>query len=256
MPPNNNAARRVYELLEKAAAAQDKVPAVNIWADIFGIAESEERPYEVAQSLSRIKDELDSVRGQMAASEIGAECYERYLRRARAAVGVETLSQHWGNLKPNLTNETLLALRWCSEVMPNEEDVIDPKQLAELEQLANQLSESLQAATLPTSLRSLIERHLVIICHALRWYPIQGAKVFNDAIRAGMATYVDMPEAQAIIQANGNSEAVAKWKAFWDRVRVVTEPIIRTNKTLEAGYGLWMKAHATADFVKNLLPGP
>lgn len=75
----NNAARRVHDVLQKAAGGQDSVPAATIWAEAFGIQHNgPDFDFEVIEALRHVKEELEAVRTFMEASTISPDCYRDY----------------------------------------------------------------------------------------------------------------------------------------------------------------------------------
>lgn len=240
MPDNNNSASRLLKVLRKAAMQNPGVSAPLAWASAFGIpTDRRDHQFRVAERIEALQVEVGAIRKGMHDGKYGSHLYEGPLQNVEQVLSLHLIAHSWGSSVAHLgEKETLYPLAFCAEILPNEEDVISIEDLKSIDDLLEQLEQSLAASDLPQALQDLIVRHTALIRDALLTYAISGAKALRQVIRAAAG---DLIEAREIIKEHQESPAVKTLGKVWERVDKVSSAVIKADKmgqivTVAAGW--------------------
>jgi hypothetical protein len=238
MPKNINSASRLVALLQNATNLQGNLQTLEIWALLFKINEANhhKKSILVVERLGAMYREIDLVRDQMQEAKYSEALYVPALSRLENALSTMLLPNTWQTVSQYLTPETFVALSFCGEILPNEELLISPDDLASIEVQVQELEDLLTTSTIPPSLRALIAHHITIIRKALAEYPIAGAKALREAGRAVVGDFV---EAHEKIKSHRDSPEVTKLSDVWKRVNDAASIALKTEKIAQLGQKVW-----------------
>lgn len=233
-----NAAYRLHEILRRAAQQKDDEKTHKVWAATLGIEEENQhrRVAEISSALSLMHSEVEVLRAQMQQTEFSEPLYEPYLRKAESAISSQSLSSQWRGFKQYITPDVLLSLKWCSEALPSDEELIAQEEWQSLVNEVNGLEEQLEAADLPPSIKALIAKHIDLIRKALRSYGIVGVKAIKEAVHRAAGELIEHKE---LIQQHKDSEEVSRFGRIWQRTSQIADGVLKVDKVLKAGGRVW-----------------
>lgn len=242
MPQNINSAYRVYQILQKAAQ-QDPGRATGwIWANVFGYGKGEPeqtdelstRDTDVARALALLRDEIINARDQMLATDLSNDLYEDAFGGALKAISASSLRTGWSDFRQHLTQDRLLAIRFCSEVLPDQERLIDKKDLDDIEAQLASLRATIDERDLPADVRRFILGLVRTIERAIKDYPVSGAKAYRNAFVDAVASY---GENEILIQENKGVSEMKTLDRIWKKFTDVTQKAETIQKFLKAASG-------------------
>jgi hypothetical protein len=238
MPKNVNSASRIVALLRRIPSHRDDTQTLEVWAKLFGI--NEENPNKksaaVAELLAAVYRELELVRVQMREANFSEELYSGAVSKVEQALSTMLLPSAWSQPRQYLTPETLGAIAFCSEILPDEESLIAPDELAAISAQVDELESSLADSNLPPRLRALVKHHIEMIRRALAEYPISGVKVLREATQTAFGEIVEVRET---IKANRGAPEIKKLDDVWKRVNQAADAAIKAGKVVELGQKAW-----------------
>lgn len=238
MAERMNAAKRAYELLTKAhAIADEKKKTAEVWATVFGI-EFKPTPAgfgEVARMLALLSEELEEAFRQMEASDYSRDLYHATFNKARTAMGLAALNGNWKNLRQKLDGETLTILKFCSEVLPDEELRIPEGAFEAIVEILDTLRAAVAGEDMPEDLRIFIESQVTIIERALREFPIIGEKAFDRAVGEVLVTY---PEYATVIEAYKGRKEIGLLDKAWNQILKWSARLGALQNLLSSGEGI------------------
>lgn len=238
MPKNINSASRLNLLIEKVLSAPEKRQILEVWAELFGIddANPNRKASLVIERLRWMHQELELVAKQMRASGYSEELYARAITNIENAMSAMILPGQWSQAKQYLGRDTLVALAFCGEILPDEESQISTDELSQIQKLVDELSILLSDSELPQRLVSLIQHHITLIEQALAEYPIIGAKAFRQAARTGLGEFIEVRET---IKPSSDSPAISKLGEAWKKVNQVADVALKAEKIAQLGQKAW-----------------
>jgi len=228
-----NSASRLYDILLKAYQQAENQQLIAIWGKVLGLeSESpESSSFKVSEALLLIKNEIDIAETQMKLTEFSEALYTPYFTRCRKALSVTNLTAGWNGLRPNLKEDTMLCLQFCSEILPKDDALIEKEELEEFLQIVHELSEKLDNSSIPIALKEVIRKQLSIIYTAIHKYPISGTKSLREGLRAGMNTIV---EEEIIIKENIDKEEVSDTLGLFSKFKKMGNGVIEADKIANA----------------------
>jgi hypothetical protein len=249
MAKNINSAYRVREILKLVSSQNDKLKVNEVWSSIFGL--EEKNPAKVNSTLSRLladlHDEVESTREDMFALEYSNELFSPSLDKCNQIFSPHLLMATWQSVKQQLNPEVINTLGFCSEILPNEEDLVDIKQLEELKDLALKLRESLANSTLPKHVLRTVKKHLVKIEDALILYKISGIKEFGEALQAAcgeVVTNEELHDPQII-----KTEEVSLLKKTWSKSKEIMDGVVSAEKRISAVNKVAEKSQGLIEYI-------
>jgi hypothetical protein len=248
MPQNRNSASRLYAFLIALPGHQGNTQNLSAWADALSITESDtsRQARLVSERLAALSQELDHIRDGMKIANFSVHLYTNALAAFDAAFSPLYLSNTWSHIRQQLTPEHMLALQFCGEILPDEEDEILQADLDEISSLLTEL-EALAVGSdqIPERLRRLIENQVADIRLALASYKISGARVLREAFRS---SYGELVEAKDIITDHRSSPEVSKLAEVWRKVNTVADTALKVDGILQLGQEAWL-------FIESVIEG-
>jgi len=250
MPKNINPAYRVREILNSVKTKQDKTPALEVWAEVFAIDESDQNKkyVSISRCLADLHDEVELIRSEMLKFGYSENLYSSSLKKCNAAFAIQIITGQWQGPKQHITPEVLVALGFCSEILPNEEDLIDKADLDELRKMAADLRECLAKSTLAPYAKNIIEKHLNKIDEALLKYRITGVKALEDVMQSA---YGEVIASEAVFEESKGSKEIGKLSVMWQKTKSVLDGVVDTNKRIGGIQGMAEKGQKVIDFIEN-----
>jgi hypothetical protein len=250
MPKNINSAYRIREVLNSVKSKPDNTPAHEIWAEVFSIEESDQnrKNVSISRCLADLHDEVELVREEMLKLGYSENLYNSSLKKCNAVFAVQSIMGQWKGPKQQVTPEVPVALGFCSEILPNEEDLIDEANLDELRVMASDLRASLTESNLPVYTKNIIEKHLNKIDDAILKYKVVGAKALEEVMQSA---YGEVIVSEAVFEEARGSEEVGKLSAMWQKTKLVLDGVVDTNKRIGAMQGMAEKGQKVIEFLEN-----
>ncbi|MEW6679070.1 MAG: hypothetical protein AB1421_14230, partial [Pseudomonadota bacterium] len=238
MPLHTNSASRLKALLSKALGESDGTQVMEVWARLFGIVEDNQNKKAalVSERLRWMYHETESISKQMKATGYSDHLYSGAIANIEHALSTMILPGSWNQAKQYIKRETILALDFCSEILPDEESQISEEDISCIRNLVSELRELLQASELPTRLIDLIQHHIDLISRALDGYPISGAKTLREAARTGLGELIEIKEA---VEASRTAPEISKLGETWKKVNSVADAALKIEKLAQLGQKAW-----------------
>jgi hypothetical protein len=245
MPKKINSASRLIALLSSIPNHAANTQTLSVWAGVFKISET--NSYQcanlVSERLGSMYRELAVIRKQMQVAGFSENLYEPALASLESGFSVTRFNEGWSGIQPWFKPEVMIALNYCSEIIPNEEAEISQDALNGIQAELDELQALLADAQLPESLRTLIQHHIDLIFNALAEYPVSGAKALREALRSGVGEIIESTET---IKENHQNPAVTKLKDVWKNVNEAVDFALRTERTVQLG-------HKVYEFIEKIL---
>lgn len=238
MPKHHNSATRLHALFSSLQSPSDQTQVLAGWVQAFSISESttKRQAIEVARRLEAVSRELELVRVGMGKADYSASLYETAIAAFEEAASPMLLPHTWNNIRQHLTPQNLLALQFCSELLPDEESLISSQELEEILALVADLRVAAQSESIPPSLCALLLHHVELIERAIASYPIAGVKALREAAQTGLGELV---EAKDAVAEHSKSEEVSKLARAWKKVSEVADGAIKLDKLVQVGHKAW-----------------
>jgi hypothetical protein len=238
MPRNINSASRIAALLQSIPSYADTTQTLEVWANLFSITEPNpnRKSGSVAERLNAVYRELEIVRNQMRHANYSEKLYEPAITKIEHALSTMLLPHTWSQARQYITPETLIALDFCGEILPDEEEQIAPEDLVEISARLDELTNLLFDSQLPARLKALIEHHVNLIRRALAEYPICGAKALRQVARTALGELVEVKET---VKEHRDTPEVSKLGAVWKKVNQVADVALKAEKLGQLGQNAW-----------------
>jgi hypothetical protein len=246
-----NSAKRVLKLMEDMARQNPRLATVDVWASVLGIdaAGANNDPHKIQLRLNAVREEVDLIEQQMSETKFSKDLYVPYLDRVRKTVSVTNISASWENYANNLSPDTLLALRYCSEELVSEPE-ISFDELTELLEKVNALRLEIDSAPLSRPVRDFLLRQISIIERCIQDYPIRGAQSFRQAFHEG-ATVTASNDIEPATNEEKAEAAKVAW--LWTGLGKAAKTVVATDKLATAFMHLVEKGHAAGNVIGPLL---
>ncbi|HEX8501647.1 MAG TPA: hypothetical protein VF659_13765 [Pyrinomonadaceae bacterium] len=233
MPKHINSAYRVHATLSAACARPGNQQMWEVFAKVFEIQHPNGRKkiFEVNRMLDLLYDEIEKTRAQMKASNFSEDLYEPAFTLIEQRITPGLLFNDWHGYKAAL-EPILHTLKFCSEVLPHEEDLVSEEDLGAIREALKELEDVLQESELPDYVKAFIQQHISIIKKALRDYQVIGAKAFKTAMYEG---YIQFVENEEIVTEYQQSEEIGLLGKAWNGVKKATSYTLGNEKFLTAG---------------------
>lgn len=229
--------------MQRTSSESENTQILEVWAKLFSIEESNPnfKAALVSERLRWIYKELELITFQMKESNFSESLYADAITNVEHAISTMILSAGWNNSKQYLRPETLKALEFCSEILPDEESQISPDELMQIQKLVDELCDSLTKSKLPPRLIALIKHHIELIERALAEYPITGAKALREAARTGLGEIIEI---KGEVSESQDAPEISKLGELWKTVNKYADGALKIE-------GLAQLAEA----IKTLLVG-
>ncbi len=251
-----NPAKRILNLVHQIKAMPDQQPMGEAWGEVLGLDQEVARldSHEVYEKLRFVRNELDLLQKLMRGTTFSSDLYEPYLQRVRNTIAVNNLASPWGNFKSNLHDDTILALKYCSDILPSEPD-IDPTELENILSSIHEIKLEIENSSLSKGMYEFLLGQLAIIENAIQNYPIAGGSAIKKAFTEGLADWA--AHADDISSAtNEDTEKSSKVYGVWGSLKVAGEEFVKADRMANSLMGLVNKGQAVSDSVIGWLTSP
>lgn len=234
MPKNINSAFRVREILNQGRSKGNNEKVYDVWSQIFKITEndSHKKLFEITRCLNQIHEEVENILSEMKKTDFSEGLYSSHINRVNEVIAVQTIMNNWDSQKSQITGEMILALGFCSEILPNEEILIDEIEFKEILENVAKLEKLLDSNNLPFNLKKIIFRHIQKIKEAISSYHIIGinalTEITNSAIGEIIANDVIFKEAKG-------TEEIGLIIKIWSSIKNITDKVVKTDNAITAG---------------------
>ncbi len=192
--------------MEKIAACSNDVRMTAAWASAFSINESNSKKnINIVRKIGLLYDELQLVRKAMETTHFSKDLWDRAIVNTETVMQIEGITNQISSYRPHLTPEYFVALKFCAELLPHEEDIIESKDLEQLQEELQLLLVKVKEGSLPLFVKEFIVRQIGYIEQAINDYPILGANAFKEAMKA---SFVECVENEEIIKVHKDSEEI------------------------------------------------
>lgn len=238
MPNNINSASRIYSLLERLLNEPDASQVLEVWAALFGVNELNitRKAALVSERLLWMQRELDLVAAHMRESGYSEKLYAKAITNIELSMSTMMLSASGNEVKRYLPPDTLLALAYCSEILPDEESQILAEELDQIQGLIDELRLLISESELPPRLIALIWHHIELIQRALAEYPIMGAKALREAARTGLGELIEIEETA---RTSRDTPEINKLGAVWKKVNQAADTALKVEKLAKLAEKAW-----------------
>jgi len=183
VPNKINAASRVAAFLLQLRGQSSGQATFHVWATVLGVAGDDfTLRREVIKRLPLLSDQIERVQQGMTLLDFSTELFAPYLDSMFRWSNTFNLDSAWNGYAGNITNEWILALRWCSEVMPHEEERIGDEDISFWVSRIEELLASISAAGLPQEIQKVMNTHLQQLRDALRSYQLSGLQSIEQSL--------------------------------------------------------------------------
>ncbi|MGS0726363.1 hypothetical protein ACVBIO_14905 [Shewanella sp. 0m-8] len=251
MAVNINSAYRVREILKIVSTKPDKTPCHEVWSEVFKIEETDasRKNFRISRCLADLHDEVEFIRSEMLKLGYSSELYNSSLNACNSIFAVQLITSQWSSPKQQIRPEILVALGFCSEILPNEEELVDLTNLEELASMAAELKSTLASSTLPPYTIHIIEKHLSKIEDAISKYRAVGSKALEEVVQSAYGEVIANEE--AFKEAKGSTE-VQKLSAMWQKTKSVLDGVVSAEKRLGAAQGMAQKGSDLLEFIQHI----
>lgn len=250
-----NPAKRILDLVHQVRAKPDQLAMSEVWGASFGLDIDlvKSDPHQVYEKLRLVRGELDLLQELMEETNFSQSLYKPYIQRIRNTINVVNIGASWGNYKGNLTEDTLLALKYCAEIIPSESSV-DQEELERILSAIHSLKQEIESSTLSKGMYAFLISQLQIIENAIQNYPING----GDSIRKAFSEGFTNLAVQADKISNENDEdkkEASKVASVWTSLKSVGKEFVEADRIANAYVALIEKGQDASEAVIGLLGG-
>ncbi|MDF1764050.1 MAG: hypothetical protein P1U57_11625 [Oleibacter sp.] len=251
MAQNINSAYRIKMILDKTKAKADKIPAHEVWSEVFDLSESDlhKRNFAISRCLADLHDEVELVRSEMLKAGYSPNLYEPTLNKCNATFAVQLIPGQWAQPKQQITSEVSTVLGFCSEILPNEEELVDEASLKELRKMAVELRELLKHSTLPPYTNHIIEKHVSKIEEAISSYRAVGIKALEEVMQSA---YGEVISNEGVFKEAKGSTELSKLSNMWQKTKSVLDGVASVNKRIGGVQGMAEKGASLLEFIQGL----
>lgn len=251
----NNPAKRVLQLVNQVKTKNTNLAMSVAWGDVFGLdSELVKRdPHEVYDKLRLLQKEIDIVERLMEESVFSNDLYKPYLDRVRNTIALNNLSATWNNFASNLSPDTMLALRYCCEVL-EDEDAVDKEELQEIFNSIQTLRQDIGNSSISPSMYDFLMSQLDIIERAIQSYPITGGAALGKAFSEG---FTDLASRVQDISESSDAdyEEASKVSKVWGNLQTASKGVTQADGVANALISLYGKGQNAVEPLLNILSG-
>jgi hypothetical protein len=232
-----NSAYRINKVLNPQAY-KDSKPVIDAWAETFEIKESTPsvRCAIVSKKLSALYDEVQIISEQLKSTDYSEQLYLPHISRIQDAISPMLFNTTWNAVKSYLPADTMYAISFWSETLPNEELTISEEDLNEISEKVDELEGMLETSTLSPRLQSLIRQHINNIREALNEYEIRGFKSLKSTLHEAYGDLAELSEEIKNETNEDNVKVLMKVKTTWEKIQDVVSSAETIDKLYSIGH--------------------
>lgn len=208
-----NSASRILRVLEHFHADKTGVACVDVWRGWLGRTETSQATQRQVNSVVLVfLDEIDDLRQRLEELSVPESLHRQAFGAVENAFQPTRLEIDWNQSRGNLTEEVMMAWRWCAWYISNtdvNEAELDAEALQKLSEQLQILEGMRGEPGLPKGIRGALERQIEALQRALQLYALVGASALEEAYRntSGDFLTVDVEDRDLTSQ---NREVVSK----------------------------------------------
>jgi hypothetical protein len=236
-----NAAYRLHILLQNAVAQNPQALQLQIWANVFELQNlmGRQQKESVARGIILMFGQLDRVVEQLRALEHPENTYRPLVVLMEQNVLIEMIHHPWGDFPTRLTN-ALYPLFIFSTFLPDDENLVDPKEFQVIREELDKLEKSLADKEISPEVRTFVKRQIDRIRHAMWEYKFRGAQAFQDAM---LQTFSDYTSSD-VVPKHEKDPPVQKVGHVWQSLMKVMDSTIKVQGTLTAVQKIYQLAES------------
>jgi len=233
-----NSASRILNIFRQLHNQTANTPMIALWSDIFSIDEEDhhKKNFEISRCLKLLHDELTSINEKMENTDFSEELYKPYIQKTISFTSIQYLSGNWQSYKNNLTDDILLSLNFCSEIIPDEEAELEQEALDEILNLVNELEQELESSKIPSNLKNIISTNIDEIKKAIHSFNIVGIKAFESVMQSAYGAVVMNQDTYKEVQKYDEGNKLSK---IFQIIQKKSSEIIKIDKTIQSGKNLY-----------------
>lgn len=225
---------------------------LHVLGKAFSIPDSGRRlVYEVTRMMDLFYNEIERTREQMKSSGFSSDLYEPSFQIIGERIDPGLMFNSWSGYKQSIMS-TLHPLKFCSEVLPHEEELIGADELKAIEKGLQDLESILAKSELSDQAKAFVRHHIRLIRRAIRDYEIVGVEAFRTATYEGYADYLRNED---IVLENHDKEEFTLLGKAWSGVKKAADLTVKAEKLLTAGTKLYQMGDKAADYIDKLTSG-
>lgn len=246
-----NPAKRLLMLIEPLSTRSNQQSASHVWSEAFGLDKSKTSsdPHEIFLKLNLLREELDLVENLMSETDLSPSLYAPYLARIRNVISIRNLDAHWGSYQGHLGVDTILALKYCVEILPSESELAKEELQAVLDKVY-ELKQEIANSKLSRGVHDFLISQLSIIEKAVLEYPIIGSAAIKRAFRDGFSDLVSHADN---LDKEKDKEEAAKVANIWSSLKAAGKEFVETDRIATAYLSIIEKGHSASQAVISLL---
>lgn len=221
MPKNINAAYRVINIFNslKGQGGRETYKVLGSAFKITGADFDVRR--EVMKRLPLLTDQIELILNNMVCTNYSENLYKNYLNGLIQWSNSFNLDADFTNYHSRIDGEVMLALNWCCEVLPNDEELIDSSIIHNWKERIIELLSELSSAELSSDLRQLLNKYLQLLRDALNNYQLVGLKTIEDSLiqtEAGLRRQSSQLNAELMQSSKKLEEPLMKYQEILQEV--------------------------------------
>jgi len=226
--------------------------AVEAWAGAFGlnVPQSKSDPHEVNQKLFILRQELDLLEKKMEESKYSQNLFKPYIQKLRSIISHNNLATKWSSFTPVFSEDTILALRYCAEILDPEE-LIDIAELEKILSELDRLKEELVNSSISGATYAFVMSQIDIIENAIRSYPVTGVTAIKKAFSDGFS---DLNSRAEDLKKEKETKATRDLGGIWKDLKTVGGEVVEADRLATAYINIINKGPAMAESLISLLP--
>lgn len=238
-------------MVELAKSKPDSHPASMVWASVLGLDadRAPDDPHEVTARLQQIRREIDILEAAMRGTTFSSGLYAPYLENVRRMVSVPNISAGWSQYVHFGNAETLLALRYCAEILESEEAISHEDMQALLDEI-HQFRTDITERDISAAAKEFLLHQLAIMEEGIQGYPIQGGRIIKDAFKRGVGDAVTVEES---VMHEAGTEQISRLKKLWKGLQAGTKGVADLEKLASNIVSLLEKGSAIVESASKLL---
>lgn len=186
MENKTNSAIRLNNIIYNAYNDSNK-STIDVWKNVFKINESNKHAKEIAviDCLNDLNNEFELFKVKMKETNFSENLYKKEMTQLQQHLIVPTgINGDWQPRKQQISDVQFKILDFCSEILPNDEILINNEEIEELKKLLDELEDFIENNSLPMDLNNIIKKHISKVKTALYSYNIKGANVFDEVLQS------------------------------------------------------------------------
>lgn len=181
-----NAATRVHDVIQHAAAINGKTPVVDGLFELFNLGHvipGVGAGRQAAQRMNQLLDQIDMVATGLTSAGVPNSLWNDPLEQARQGFSPTLLGGEWAQVMANFSPEVLMMLQWAGFVLPPDDGAADHTQVGQLLLDVEEVMMLAEQIELPEVLRQFVSSHLRSLQEGLRVSTVTGMRPLREAIK-------------------------------------------------------------------------